>query len=499
MTKGYNLLLSAAVLVFVCASVAIMLVKAPWWDEGLFASPAYNLLHHGVMGSTVWVSQSHFDPLPGIDKHVYTWMPLYPLFLASWMKLLSYSLISMRLGSLLWGTVVLSAWYGIMWALTKRPEVAALTVVLIATDYSFITTAATARYDMMTGALGFGGMAVYLLWRNSNFKYAVLAASTLEAASLFTHPLGILHVLAFGFLTLYFDWRRIRLSSVLLGALPFLAFGAAWTFYILQAPGDFYGQFFNHTAHRTEALRSPYLSIAGDFSQRYLVFFFTGLHDWQRIKGLTLLLLFSGFVGVLLTPHLRKTSAGHLLLFLSVCYYAGIALLDTLKSPHYFVHLFPLLLALTALWLADLWLTRSRMRVPAVAAVACLVIVQLGGAIWRSRSNSWRTVYNPLIAYVQEHSRPDSLIIGPAELTFGLGPEANLKDDPQLGFGTDWNPDLIVKNEFYDFNFFATHNVPASAFVINRLVNEFEPVYRLDKYTVYARRIPRVPRQVVVY
>jgi hypothetical protein len=373
-------------------------------------------------------------------------------------------------------------------AFTKRHEVAALTVFLIATDYSFISEAAQARYDTMPCALGFAGLAAFLAWRERQFERAVCAGSALVAASVFSHPMGLLHLAGLAIVILYFDWRRIRLRTVLLASFPFLIFAAGWGLYIMQAPDDFRGQFLNHSAHRVGGVTSPWVALASDFTQRYMFAFWGSLQGLNRLKVLVVLLYVGGVAGTLCTPALRRLPYVRILLALSGIYYVGIALLDTLKSPHYFIQLFPVLLALTAIWLDYVILHRPAWRLLVIGAVAGLVLIQLGGVALQARTNTWRNIYNPVVAYVQQHSSGDSLIIGPAELTFGLGLNANLKDDSRLGYGTNWSPDLIVKNEFYEFDYFRQHDPLVYAFIENRLTNEYHSVYERDKYTVYARR-----------
>lgn len=484
----WAVLLGLALLAYLAGSVAITLTKAPWWDEGLFASPVYHLATQGFMGSSVWVSQYNVRSLPGIEKHVYTWMPLYPVVLAGWIKLFSYAIVTMRLFSAAWGLVALAAWYVIMLAFTKRHEVAVLTVILIATDYNFISEAALARYDTMPCALGFAGWAAFLAWREQHFNRAVFAGSALVAASIFSHPMGLLHFAGLLILILYLDWHRIRVRTVLLAAIPFVVFTAGWGLYILQSPEDFRGQFLNHSAHRVGGIESPWRALSSDFTQRYVFAFWTSLQGLNRLKVLVVLLYIAGIFGTLCTSALRKLASVRILLVLSAIYYLGIALLDTLKSPHYFIQLFPLLLALTAIWVDYVIRYHVRWRPAVVVGVAGLVAIQLGGVAMQARADTWRNVYDPVVAYVQQHSSPDSLIIGPAELTFGLGMNANLKDDARLGYGTGWSPDLIVSNEFYVFDYFRQHEPSVYAFIQNRLTNQYRLVYTRDKYAVYAKR-----------
>ena len=476
--------------VFVLAAIALILTNSPWWDEGLLAGPAYTFMHHGYLGSTVFVSMSHFQPLQGIEQHLYVWMPLYPIVLGAWMRVVSYSLVSMRLLSLVFGLLTLAAWYAILWKLTARTAAALLGVVLIATDYYYIIQSATARYETMTCALGFGACAVYLLWRESHFTRAVAVSSLLAAAAVFTHPLGLLHTAALGVLLLRFDWRRLTPKVIAIGIAPFLIFAAAWGAYILQAPADFHVQYENHTAHRTVALASPLHAVVTDLYWRYLFAFYKNLTSrWMfPVRTFTALIYITGLLGTLLLPGLRKQTAARLLFLFCLVDYVGLALLDTQKSAQYLVHIFPPLLALSAVAIEYLYRAHRRSRIPLAAFVAVVILSGLGAVAVKARKNSWAYGYTPAASFVKAHLAPDDVVIGPAQLTFALGPQAHLRDDPHLGYGFPWgaNPKLIVVTSFWDLDFIRSQNNPVANWVTTRL-REYRPVYDGQGYTVYAR------------
>src|ERR1035438_8628086 len=81
--------------------------------------------------------------------------------------------------------------------------------------------------DVMTVALGWSGVAAYLLLRERSFPRAVLVSQSLTAMACFTHPNGVLLVLILLATTLYFDGRRIGIGTVAVAAVPYLAGAAA--------------------------------------------------------------------------------------------------------------------------------------------------------------------------------------------------------------------------------------------------------------------------------
>ena len=84
----------------------------PWSNEAWFASPALNLLHKGFMGTTILESRGTW--LEGLDRHTYWILPLHILAQTAWYKLFGFSLLTLRSLSILWGAVVLVAWFALL-------------------------------------------------------------------------------------------------------------------------------------------------------------------------------------------------------------------------------------------------------------------------------------------------------------------------------------------------------------------------------------------------
>src|ERR1700722_14713859 len=239
--------------VFVCLitvlylSLAVMgaLTTRPWCDEGWFSNPAENLITTGSMSTSVLDPTSTWRGvnLQGIDRHTYWVMPLYILAQAGWYGITGFSLISMRLFSVLWGLVAMACWYVILKRLSGSTAIGLLAVALLSTDFQFLLTAGDGRMDMMTAALGSAALACYLTLRESNLSRAIFISQLLAEASFFTHPLGLLAAAGLVFVSLYYDRQRLRPVHLLLLAIPYVAGAAGWLFYILQSPSDFLPQF----------------------------------------------------------------------------------------------------------------------------------------------------------------------------------------------------------------------------------------------------------------
>src|ERR1035441_9933499 len=223
------------VLVYLGLGLTNVFTPAPWCDEAWFGNPAYNLAYKGFMGTTIldpasstWKSVK----LTGIDRHTYWVMPLNLLWNAAGFRAFGFSVFSMRLVSLVWGLLALGAWGAILWKLTGQPMLTLGSLGLIAVDYHFLLQASDGRMDVMTVALGWSGVAVYLLLRERSFPRAVLVSQSLTAMACFTHPNGLLFALILLATTLYFDHRRIRIGTVAIAAVPYLVGAAGWALYI---------------------------------------------------------------------------------------------------------------------------------------------------------------------------------------------------------------------------------------------------------------------------
>ena len=173
--------------------VVIADLKRPWSDEGWFASPAHNLAAKGFFG-TIILSRPRMDVLT-ISTAIPIWvLPLYLLNEALWFRIFGDGHCGRPAAWLSrgawWG---LAALYAFVRLLSKRPELAALTVTLAAVDYIFIDAVALARPESMCMALGFSAMAAYLYLRETSLSQAILASQSLMALCTLTHPSALLH------------------------------------------------------------------------------------------------------------------------------------------------------------------------------------------------------------------------------------------------------------------------------------------------------------------
>lgn len=485
---------TAIVLLYLLAATGNALTKAPWWDEGLFADPAYNLAFHGYMGASVQEPTGRpggHMPLPGVDRYTFWNMPLYMVALAGWFKLFGFSILVMRSLSIVWGLLLVAAWTVIVKSFSDNRALPMLAGALIALDYSVLVSCSNGRPDCMTAALGAAGMAIYLRVREHNLSGALLGGMSLTAAAILTHPLGLIELAGVVFLVLYLDLRRLRWSHIPIVALPYAVAICAWGLYVLEAPDVFSSQFRASVGYRTHAFWNPIRSVVTDLTQRYFTFFVSAEnHGLARLKGLILLAYVSGFLAALLIPAIRRQRIAKILLSISTLSFVALALLDGEKNPQYFVHVLPPFAILLATVVGWFW-TKARIPHPLIgAAVFLLIALQLCGIAYKVKLDSYRNGYRPMIRSVTSYYKEGDVVMGGAELLFGLPRSIRFTDDGNLGFFSGKVPDLIIANSFYPS--VTPGSPPASAMgrYLAALLPKYQQVYASGEFRVYVRWQP---------
>ena len=482
------------VLVYLGLGLTDVFTRAPWCDEAWFGNPAYNLAYKGFMGTTVlepsgstWKSVK----LTGIDRHTYWVMPLNLLMNAAGFRAFGFSILSMRLLSLLWGLIALCAWGTILWKLTGQPLLTLGSLGLIAVDYHFLMQASDGRMDVMTVALGWSGVAAYLMLRERSFRLAVAVSQSLAAMAFFTHPNGVMLVLILAATTLYFDRRRVRIGTVALAAVPYLAIGAGWALYIAQSPADFLAQFLGNAGGRGPTITTPLAALA--WRSRTAIWTVSGWpHGLQltgRLNAIPLVMFLAGAAACLLVREIRQHRAYRLLLIWTAIVVVFLTELEGLKTHFYLIYLTPLYSILLAVAVRWMWLRRPRAR----WALAAAMLVFVGLQALRTPSSAWRNrrqlTYDPAVQYLRAQFDRNTLIMGGGGLIFGLGPDWNLLDDIRLGYNSGKRAEVVVVDPTWDDSIHEMQrNSPRiHAFVSHLLETEYREVYNRDGYRILVR------------
>lgn len=488
-----RLVLCAALIGYLLLTSGSIFTKLPWVDEGVFASPAYNLISKGYMGTTAMETAG--TPWQGIERHTYWIVPLHMLAQAGWYDLFGFGLFSMRALSAVWGLAALAALYSVALRLSGDRAVAALAAALIALDCSFIATASSGRMDMMNAALGMAGLAAYLSLRERHLPVAVLAGHSLVCASGLSHPNGILYFASLLFLTIYFDRRRISWRHWALAAVPYCAGALAWGLYILQDPSSFFAQFAGNmrSGGRLSYLGAPWAGVWNDLVVRYLGYFglSPGATALSRLKLVIPLAHAVGLAGLLSVAALRRQAGYRALLGVAALHFAMLSVYDGQKLPYYLIHTVPLLDAILAVWIVSTWAKRTIPRPLLGALLAAFLGVQILTSVQRIRQNPYRTSYLPAVSFLQKNAGRPVLIMGSAALDFGLGFEGAAIDDPRLGYYSGKSPDFIVVGDVdyaQYFDGYRTEEPAVYRFIVERLAKEYRLVYNQAGQKIYARQ-----------
>ncbi len=510
MKRAFLLLLLIAV---TYAGLAAWLARTlrPRADEGFFASPALNLATTGSMGTLVL--EGHHQFMKDIHQYTYWITPLHFLAQAAWYKVFGFSMFSMRTLSIAFALAALGAWFLIVRRISGRDGLAVFTVALIGLDYNFAMGGSSGRMDMMAAGLGFSAFAAYLLLRERRFTAAVVIANTLVCAAGLTHPVaGYLYFSGLVLLTLYYDRARLRWQHLAFAALPYLAGLGGWGLYILKDPSAFLVQFGTNTTMkgRLTGLTAPWLGIVHEVLDRYLVSFGLGPHSISNrgpiyLKFLILVWFVAGLIGAVATREIRANKGYRALMLLAGLFFLLLSVLDGQKAYYYLIHIFPFYAALAAAFVFRLWDRRLAPRWMVSAAVAGVLVLQIGAIVLRCREDTYRRTYDPVIAFLQRTLKPGDTVIASASLGFGLRFPRTLIDDVRLGYYTGRRPNYIVINEEYYLVFCDyQHSEPEFyRFIAARLAREYERIYDRDGYQVYALRegaaAPQATAQAIQY
>jgi hypothetical protein len=139
------------------------MTRAPWCDEACFAEPAVHILQDGRMATLVDPPSPVDDPRTvGTDQFIFWTLPLDIVLQAVWYRAVGFGMIQMRLLSTLWDVLAIFAWNMLLESLGAGARLRLTALVLIAFDYSFVRCGSEGRMDMMSAALGFFGIAMFL-------------------------------------------------------------------------------------------------------------------------------------------------------------------------------------------------------------------------------------------------------------------------------------------------------------------------------------------------
>ena len=489
-----SVLIFSAVLLFLVLAVGSSLTNRPQIDEGMFASPAINLANEGFLGTTVL--ETEHSPLTRIEQRTYWVMPLFLLNVAAAFKTLGMSLFTMRLVSVFWGIILLAAWYFIVLKLSDNRNIAALGLLLIAGNYTILDTASLGRMDIMSAALGFSALAIYLYWREKDLFRAVLFSQCLVVLAGLTHPNALLAFFGLLFLTSYLDFRRLSFKHIALALVPYLIGGTAFGIWIFQDLEAFRAQFIDNAimGGRMSGTSSPLSGFVREFTEKYPHAYGLGANSSGHsgpiyLKSLIIISYIAGVLGVVFTKSLRSNRNYIILLVLTAIYFVVMAIIDGQKQTPYLVHIIPFYCALLAIWLESLWQKRFVPRPLLIASVAGLLFLQTGGMALRIKQNTYGNYYLPLTKFLKENTAENELIMGGADIGFDLGFPINHVADGRFAFYTGKRPKYIIYDSSVEISWLDSKTLYPQLYEhLPRLLQEYEVVYENAAYKIYQRK-----------
>ena len=485
-------LLGAATLLYVALLVEASATRKPWNDEAMAAQAAHNLGTQGRTGVGFWDEKSPF--YPGIRQHSYYIFPFQLCALAVWYKLAGFSLLSTRFISILWTLLMLAAIHQLMWRLTGSREIALLSMVLAAADYHVMTEAAFGRYDTMVAALGFGAYAVYLSLRERHLRVALVVSNACIAAAGATHPNGLIYFLGLWFLVLYFDRSRLGWKLLGVAAIPYLIGALPWARYVFEDFPSFRTQFAMNSGGRFGFLH-PVDALIREIQYRYLRFYGLGPHSaghsgaYIRLKALSLVAYAVGVFGCLFSRSIRGDTRYRPLLGLLAIHWLYLTFCDNMKFAYYLVHLVPLYWAALAVFLYHFVKKARAWRFAAIAALAIVMAVQVGGILAKIRLNDYARSYLPAVEFVRRQAAPADLVVASCGFGFGYGFDRNLMDDDTLGYYSGARAKFIVAEEIYESEWQNMASLfPAISRHVHDVLSTYTVVYDTAGYKVYQAR-----------
>jgi 4-amino-4-deoxy-L-arabinose transferase-like glycosyltransferase len=487
--RVYLALCLAALSLYAALVIGLSLTRTPICDEGWYTSPALSLIANGGMGSPVIESAGIY--LKGIERYTYWEMPLHAIVAAPWFRLFGPSLISTRMLSAMAGLAALFCWFYIIRKLTGDRNIALIALFLMAIDSNILILASTGRSDMLSAAFGAAALAAYLALREEHLHWALFCGHAGAVASGLTHPQGgLIAVPSLILLQFYYDRHRLRWPQMVPMALPYLIGGAAWSAYILRAPEFFWAQFSGNSAGRLWPLKSPLLALRREITDRFLPAYgiLPEAHRVGKLRVGVLAVYAAAVLGLGWPRAVRRMPAARIIGGLIAIVLLVLVFLEGAKQPWYLVHLAWLLAAAAAA--SYQWHTQRRpaWRPVLLGVLAGLMLLQTGYAAALIAQGRYASTYRPVIAVLQRDMQPGQLVMGSAELGFGLGFDRVL-DDANLGYYSGKRADFIVIDSNYRAHLAdLARTLPALyGDLEGMLAGQYRLVYSNTVYSVYAR------------
>ena len=484
--------LIALVLLHVVLAVGFARVIYPIDDEAYYASPAANLSLKGHFGTTVYENPK----LPTLAERTYWIVPVYPTLLAGWFHAFGVGLLQQRLLSVLFGGLLVWAWYWIVFGLSKDLRYALGAAALVAIDHT-VLSAANGRPDLMGTSWGALGMAGYLSSREHHLVRACFLGYLGAALAGMTHPLP--GVLAFANITLLLVLLdRNRLDAKALGAAlaPFAVGALALAFYIHPHWRDAYEQFSVNTTVVTpdgvgrfnRQLLATWWRVAGFVMEAFTPVPGSGPLAWLKMLiPLTYAVAVAVAFGV---PRVRRTPGVPVLLAVALTDCLLLPLVAGYQKWQYYVHVLVLFPPVVALVLVTLWRARATaFTLFATLAVLTSAVVLLQSArIFHSlNQDSLGTRYQASATRLRQPPFDTGTFWGKAYWGYAVGLD-RLTEDNDFGYFSHKRKDFLILTLDQSGTQGDMPKGRVGDYLRSMLIQEYSLLYEDEAIRVYGRR-----------
>lgn len=128
----------------------------PWPDEAIYVDIVKTLNETGTLATNIYG-----PAYPGMTKAATYYPPVYFYVLAEWTRLFGYSIIAVRMLSIIVMSIVLVLLFSLFLKLSKNPWIAAAGLLILTTDLFFTRTAKIARMESLVFLFGTAAIWLY--------------------------------------------------------------------------------------------------------------------------------------------------------------------------------------------------------------------------------------------------------------------------------------------------------------------------------------------------
>ncbi len=227
--------LLGALCFYICFSLVLLRVfPPPLPDEMYFAPAAHSLFEHGELRTPV---------IAGLERRTFWMPPAYYLALGIFFQVFGYGFESLRIFSILCGSVVVALTYILGRQLRLPFPILALVLLLTVVDPFFLRYSKLGRMDSFTLVWMMSALVAHLAWLRDLKKRWNGATLLLGALAVASHPIGIVAPVGL-FLHRLMLYRHRAISRLSLWAPVFsVAFvGLALALYWARDPQEFLAQ-----------------------------------------------------------------------------------------------------------------------------------------------------------------------------------------------------------------------------------------------------------------